>query len=85
MDFMSSLLDSLSAEFLRFQTFYGHKPEQLYLGRQEAEHMKKAAAVFAGPSDPNVTTRTRWNGIPVYTVDAERYQGFGLSCPSPCS
>lgn len=85
---MSTKIRSLiTEEAHRFQAFYGHRPDHVFLGVMEmaeidamVKELQALGMLVAGTPVP----RPRLDGMEIFTLPVETHLSFGLEQPSPC-
>lgn len=78
--------EQITEEMRRFNAFYGHEPDFVYLGQEQAAQfdlMIKYLMLFGFTVTAPQATPT-FMGMKVYRVDQARHLSFGLDQPSPC-
>lgn len=80
-----SITDILADERNRYIASTGLRPTHLYLGNDEYRAIKTLFEQFNGPmADVTDVRRLEWCGLPVFSVDAKNWVGFGNQASSPC-
>jgi len=81
------LAEQIHEERHRFETFYGRKPDSVYLGYDQiaeidamVEELRKFNMIVQAESRQEET----FMGMRVLRVKAQSHLGFGLEQPSPC-
>lgn len=71
----------------RFLAFYGHTPEMVFIGHNQASEIdtliadvRKLGLVDSATALPRATIC----GMKVFRVDADSHLSFGMEQPSPC-
>ena len=85
---MSTKIRSLiTEEAYRFQSFYGRKPDHVFLGVKEVaeidamvRELQAMGMLVAGRPVP----RPQIDGMEIFYLSVETHLSFGLEQPSPC-
>lgn len=78
----------ITEESHRYEVFYGHKPEYIFLGHRQLTEIDEMVAemgrfgLLIRSSEP--PPRATYRGMQIFRVDADSHLSFGVAQPSPC-